>query len=146
MYQVYDLSTKNESVDLSTCRQISNLSIFPTKTKNRQIDRQAVDRFHFPGHPIENYSQLLKPLLIGVLGTQYQFLPWLGFIFLPQNFGIKYYTIFGCHAILLANFWYLHTTIFEDTFRPNPKVRLHPIRVLDKMYWFLRRLSQNILP
>jgi hypothetical protein len=24
--------------------------------------------------------------LIGVLGTQYQFLPWLGFIFCPQNF------------------------------------------------------------
>jgi hypothetical protein len=43
-------------------------------------------------------------------------------------------TIFGCHAILLVNFWYLHTTtIFEDTFRPHPQVRLHP-RVLDKIY------------
>ncbi len=39
---------------------------------------------------------------------------------------VLYGTIFGCHAILLANFWYyLHTTIFEDTFRPHPKVRLH---------------------
>ncbi len=53
LYQVYDLSTKNESADLSTCRQISNLSIFPAKTKNRQIDRRADDRFHFPGHLIK---------------------------------------------------------------------------------------------
>ncbi len=50
LYQVYDLSTKNKSVDLLTCRQISNLSIIPAGTKNRQIDRRAVDRFHFPGH------------------------------------------------------------------------------------------------
>ncbi len=27
--------------------------------------------------------------LIGVLGKQYQFLQWLGFIFCPQNFGIS---------------------------------------------------------
>ncbi len=32
-------------------------------------------------------------------------------------------TNFGCHAFLLANFWYLHTTIFEDNFSPHPKVR-----------------------
>ncbi len=31
--------------------------------------------------------------LIGVLGIQYQFLQWLGFLFCPQNFGIKYYQL-----------------------------------------------------
>jgi hypothetical protein len=45
--------------------------------------------------------------LIGVLGTQYQFLQWLGFIFCPQNFGKKFTTTsFGCHAFLLDKFWY----------------------------------------
>jgi hypothetical protein len=50
LYQVYDLLTKNKSVDLSTCRHISNLLIIPAGTKNQQINRRAVDRFHFPGH------------------------------------------------------------------------------------------------
>jgi hypothetical protein len=81
------------------------------------------------GVTITNYSYSTVysyiQFLIGVLGTQYQFLPWLGFIFFPKTL-IKYYrTIFGCHSILLATFWYLHTTIFEDTFRPHPKVCLN---------------------
>jgi hypothetical protein len=45
LYQAYDLLKKNESAHLSTCRQISNLSIFPAKTKNRQMSRQADSRF-----------------------------------------------------------------------------------------------------
>jgi hypothetical protein len=28
-------------------------------------------------------------------------------------------------GFFLAKFWYLHTTIFEDNFRPHQKVRLH---------------------
>jgi hypothetical protein len=35
----------------------------------------------------EKYVTFIKHL-IGVLGTQYQFLPWTGFIFCPQNFCI----------------------------------------------------------
>jgi hypothetical protein len=38
-------------------------------------------------------------------------------------------TSFDCHAFLLANFWYLHTTIFEDNFHPHPKVPLHTSNV-----------------
>jgi hypothetical protein len=34
-----------------------------------------------------------RKFLIRVSGTQYQFLQWLGFIFCPQNFGIKYYQL-----------------------------------------------------
>ncbi len=44
LYQVYDLSTKNESVDLSTCRQISNLLIIPVGTKiDRSTEEQSTD-------------------------------------------------------------------------------------------------------
>jgi hypothetical protein len=50
--------------------------------------------------------------LIIVLGIQYQFLQWLGFVFCPQNFDIILPALVPC--FLLANFWYLHTTIFED--------------------------------
>ncbi len=46
---------KKESADFLMRQQISNLSIFPAKTKKWQINRQADDRFHFPGH-----SNLLK--------------------------------------------------------------------------------------
>jgi hypothetical protein len=34
-------------------------------------------------------------------------------------------TSFSCHTFLLDNFWYLHTTIFEDTYCHHPKVCLH---------------------
>jgi hypothetical protein len=39
-------------------------------------------------------------------------------------------TSFGCHAFLLDNFWYLLTTIFEDNYRPHPKVCLHTSSVM----------------
>ncbi len=58
---------KNKSADLLTCRQISNLLIFPAKTKNQQIDRQADDRFHFPGHS----TTVLNVVLVQQKGGQH---------------------------------------------------------------------------
>jgi hypothetical protein len=44
LYQIYDLLKINKSAHLSTCRQISNLSIFPTKKKiDRSADKQTAD-------------------------------------------------------------------------------------------------------
>ncbi len=54
-------------------------------------------------------------------------------------------TSFGCHAFLLANFWHLHAAIFEDNFRPHPKVRLTTSQKCRPTHFWVCRLLELYL-
>ncbi len=63
LYQAYHMLKQVNPAEMLTCRQISNLSILPTKSKKLQISRLTDSRFGYLGHSIEQTHEFNRAIV-----------------------------------------------------------------------------------